>query len=227
MPAGVDLINFEFPEDWELIADRSRTATIINENSHTPIVGFDLGVTLETDYIAVIVISGSAKPTWFFGGDIAQIYEFGGGAGNNLLDNIEPNRTKLALNRLQLVETNRISTEPYRLKYSPPAWFKDCAIRVYKYVGERSNFVEDALFDIGNALGVDPNNPFGKIALAFLRIEDLIKETKRELCEKIEALEGGSSGSDEPFGFNTSGGGNFNGDEPQNRLGFDYLQGFL
>ena len=86
------------------------------------------------------------------------MYDFARGGNNPLLGKIEPNRTRLALNRLQLVETNRVSTDPFRLRYTPPAWFKDCAIRVYKYVGRKDNFVEDTLFDIGNALGIDPNN---------------------------------------------------------------------
>lgn len=227
MPAGIDRINFEFSEDWELIADRTRTATIINENSHTPIPAFDLGVTVNDDYVAVIVISNTAKPNWFLAGDIAQVYDFAKGGSNPLLGKIEPNRTRLALNRLQLVETNRVSTDPFRLRYAPVAWLKDCAIRVYKYVGQKDNFVEDTLFDIGNALGIDPNNPDGKLVLALLRIEDLIKETEERLCAKIDALNGGSGTDGGSFGFDISGGGNFQSEAPSDNIGFSYYQGFL
>ena len=193
MPAGTDLIFFDNPEDWQVIVNTSRTAQTFGENSFIPIAGFDLGVTLNEEYIAVIAGTTEGKPTWFFAGDITQVYSFAPGAGNPILGKLQPERTRLAINRLQLVETNRISTDSFRLKYTPPAWFRDCTIRVYKYTGNKLNFVEDTLFDIGNALGIDPNTPDGKIALALAAIRDDIDTNFAELNRRLDNLEIGSN----------------------------------
>jgi hypothetical protein len=227
MPAGTDLIYFNAPEDWELVTNETRTAEIINENSHTPIPSFDLGVSLNVDYIAVVAGTSLGKPNWFFAGDITQVYAFAPGAGNPVLGSIKPERTRLAINRLQVVETNRISLDPFRLQYTPPSWFKNCTIRVYKYIGETENFVEDTLFDIGNALGIDPNNPNGKITLALAAIRDEVRTSQQELSQQItdccNQLRQQLSGSQ----FSTTGGGNFTINDPTDSLGFNYTQGLL
>ena len=186
MPAGTDLIFFDNAEDWETVVNTSRTARIINPNSHTPIPEFDLGVELNTDYVAVVAGTTSGKSTWFFAGSVTQVYDFAPGGANPVLGKIKPKRTPLAINRLQVVETNRISTDSFRLQYSPPSWFKDCTIRVYKYTGDKLNFVEDSLFKIGNALGVDPNNPDGKVALALAALRDDIDISFTELLARLD-----------------------------------------
>ena len=186
MPAGQDLIFFDTPEDWSLIANVSKTSRTITENTHEPIKGFDLGVSLNEEYIAVIAGTSGAKSTWHFAGDIAQVYSFSPGAGNPLLGKIQPTRTRLAINRLQLVETNRISTDSFRLKYTPPAWFKNCTIRVYKYTGDKLNFVEDRLFDIGNALGLDPASSEENLTVALAALKTDIEQRFHDLNERID-----------------------------------------
>lgn len=181
MPAGTDLIFFDESEDWQTVVNTNRQARIINENSHTPIPGFDLGVSLNTDYIAVVAGTTTGRPTWIFAGDIAQVYSFAPGGSNPVLGKAQPTATRLFINRLQIVETNRISTDDFRLKYTPPAWFKDCTIRVYRYTGDVLNFVEDSLFDIGNALGVDPNQTESLIGSQLQVIEELISDKFFEL----------------------------------------------
>lgn len=193
MPAGTDLIFFDDSDDWTTIVNTRRTARFVTENTHEPIAGFDLGVTLNDDYIAVVAGTTTGKPNWFFAGDITQVYNFAPGGGNPILGKIQPPRTRLAINRLQLVETNRISTDSFRLKYTPPAWFKDCTIRVYRYVGDKLNFVEDTLFAIGNELGIDPNQPEGLIQSQLTVIEELVTDKFIELNERIEQLESGTN----------------------------------
>ena len=189
MPAGTDLIFFDNSEDWSVIANISRNAKRVGENSHEPIPSFDLGVTLNEDYIAVIAGTSQSKPSWFSAGDIVQTYAFASGQGNPVLGRIHPERTKLTINRLQVIETTRISPDPFRLKYTPPYWFKDCTIRVYKYTGDKLNFVEDSLFNIGNALGVDPNTGQGLIDGQLTVIEELITNKFIELQESRDAKE--------------------------------------
>ncbi len=183
MPAGNDLIFFDNSEDWRVAANISKTAANINENSHTPIPPTDLGVSLFSDYIAVIAGTTSGKPSWQFAGDIRQIYNFAPGGNNPVTGLIQSPPTRLFINKLQIVETTRISPDRFGLKYTPPFWFKDCTVRVYEYTGDALNFVEDTLFDIGNALGIDPNTPGGLISSHLSVIEELITDKFIELNE--------------------------------------------
>ena len=189
MPAGTDLIFFDTSKDWQVVVNTTRQAQRLPGDRFIPIPSFDLGVTLNTDYVAVIATTTEGKPSWFFAGDIVQTYRFAPGAGNSLLGSIKPERTRLAINRLQLVETNRVSTDPFGLQYTPPYWFRDCGIRVYQYTGDKLNFVEDSLFNIGNALGVDPNTGQGRIDGQLTVIEELITDKFRELQISREAEE--------------------------------------
>lgn len=185
MPAGTDLIFFDNPEDWVSVANVSQTAQIINENSHTPIPPIDLGVSLNEEYIAVIAGTTSGKPSWQFAGDIRQVYNFAKEAGNPILGKVQSAPTKLFINKLQVVETTRISPDNFRLRYTPPFWFKNCTVRVYKYVGDALNFVEDTLFDIGNALGIRSSQD-GEPALSTIeQLAILIQSRFNELDTRL------------------------------------------
>ena len=243
MTAGQDLIFFDSPEDWEIVLDRTFNAVIVGENSYIPIPPQNLGLSLVEPYIAVIVTVSSKKKSWYFAGDIRQVYNFAPGSGNNKLDIVQTERTRLAIDKLQVIDTGRIGPDNYDLSYHPPYWFKSCAIRVYKYTGDVLNFVEDSLFSIGNALGVDPNNPNGKLVLALAAIKDLINQRYDDLVARIDRLDGGTGGtggtggsgsgggsgggSGTPLGFSTSGGGTFEPSSSGDSSVFGYTQGFL
>jgi hypothetical protein len=187
MPAGQDLIFFDNPADWEVAADQTRYAQEIITDKYAPIPAFKLGLSLESDYIAAIVTTSFSKPTWQFAGDITQVYSFSPGSGNALLNDIHPVRQRLLLNRLTLIETNRVSIDRFDLEFKPPYWFRDCAIRVYRYVGEATNFVEDTLFDIGEALGIAPSSNEGLILPQLEVIEELISDKFLELNNSRDA----------------------------------------
>ena len=184
MAAGQDLIFFDNSEDWRVIADVTRTAVAVNESVHIPIPPIDLGVSLFSDYIAVVATTGGGKPSWQFAGDIRQVYNFAPGGSSPVTSVVQSPPNRLFINKLQIVETTRISPDNFRLLYTPPFWFKDCAIRVYEYTGDALNFVEDTLFDIGNALGIDPNQPESLIESQLTIIEELITDKFRELNER-------------------------------------------
>lgn len=189
MSTGTDLIFFDSSEDWEAIVSITRDALPLPGNRHIPIGSFDLGVSLNANYIAVIAGTTRGKDSWFFAGDITQVYNFPVAPGNPVLGKIKPERTTLGINRLQLVETNRVSTDNFRLQYTPPYWFTDCTIRVYKYTGKKLNFIEDSLFEIGNALGVDANRPEGKIIEAFLALKFDIETQFEDLAQRLDDTE--------------------------------------
>ena len=185
MPAGRDLIFFDDASEWEVIVNLTRIAQTLPGDRFVPIGSFDLGVELNEEYIAVVAGTTQGRSNWFFAGDITQVYNFTPGGSNPVLGQIKPQRTRLAINRLQLVETNRVSTDNFRLQYTPPYWFRDCTIRVYRYTGDKLNFVEDSLFEIGNALGVDPNNPSGRIVEALLALKLDLETQFAELRERL------------------------------------------
>lgn len=189
MPAGTDLIFFDNSTDWELVANQVRNAQQVGENAYVPIPAFNLGLSLDTDYVAVVATTTSGKSTWQFAGDINQVYDFPVAPGNPVLGTIQPIRTRLFINKLTLVETNRVSTDNFDLRYQPPYWFKDCAIRVYAYRGDKLNFVEDSLFQIGNALGVDENNPNGLLALSLAALRDDIDSSFNELKNQLAEVD--------------------------------------
>ena len=209
MPAGVDLIFFDNSEDWTLSTQQTRTAVRRGLNAYEPIPAFTLGLSLDTDYVAIIATTNSGKPTWQFAGDINQVYDFPVAPGNPLLGKIQPVRTRIFLNKLTLVETNRVSTDSFDLRYQPPYWFRDCAIRVYSYSGDKLNFVEDSLFQIGNALGVDENRQDGRIIEALLALKldletgfeelssssdtngDATSEVQEQIIVEVEQLKAG------------------------------------
>lgn len=189
MPAGTDLIFFDNSQDWEQVANTVRNAVRRGENAYEPIPAFNLGLSLNTDYVAVIATTTSGKPTWQFAGDINQVYNFPKGTPDSILGRIQPVRTRLFINKLQLVETNRVSTDNFDLRYQPPYWFRDCAIRVYKYVGDKVNFVEDTLFDIGNALGTNPNTEGTALSIQFDLLEALINTKFEQLRQENEEFQ--------------------------------------
>ena len=150
-----DVINFDLSEEWEVVASVTKTAELIGENSHTPIPQISLDVNLTNTYVAVFATSTiDVKATWRYAGEIRQVYNFAAGGGSAALNKIQTEPTPLFINKLQVVEAKRVSDVPFDLRYQPPPWFKDCGVRVWRYTGERKNFVRDTLFDIGNQLGI-------------------------------------------------------------------------
>lgn len=186
MPAGTDLIFFDNSADWQVVVNTNRTAQVLPGDRYVPIPAFDLGVRLNSDYIAVVAGTTQGKQSWFFAGDITQVYDFAPGGTNPVLGKIKPERTRLAINRLQLVETTRVSTDSFRLQYQPPYWFRDCTIRVYAYTGDKLNFVEDTLYQIGNALGVDPGTGNTDVDTQFLILQTLLNQKFEDLRQANE-----------------------------------------
>ena len=189
MSAGQDLIFFNNSEDWRVVADVTRIAEQVGENSYVPIPPIDLGVSLKCPYIAAVATTGSGKPSWQFAGDIRQVYNFVPGGSSSITGVVQSPPIRLFINKLQVVETTRISTDNFRLRYTPPFWFKDCAIRIYEYTGDALNFVEDSLFDIGNALGIDDNRPEGKIVEAILANKLSFDSQFAEVLEQLNGTD--------------------------------------
>lgn len=171
-----DLIWFNEPDEWVRIVDISRQATLINEDNHIPIPAFDLGVSIDNSYVAVIATGVEVKVNWRYAGELRQSFPFPSGGGGSAPGQVQSAPTPLFINKLQIVKMENITLGNYRLRYQPPAWFRDCAIRVYRYTGVKENFVKDTLFDVGNILGIeDLVNP------------DAEHVTLRQLYEELQA----------------------------------------
>jgi len=158
-----DLIEFDSSEDWERVIAITKTATRPTPDSHVPIPAFDLGVRTDASHFAIVVQAIDPKPTWLYGGEIRQNWNFPSGASIGTgFALAESKPTQLRLNRVQAIPLARQSTSTYRLRYTPPTWFTGVIVIGWKYVGTVENFTKDTLFEIGNKVGTgtldEPDN---------------------------------------------------------------------
>lgn len=154
-----DLIRFDIPENWELVISQTRTAEKISEAKHYPIPPFDLGISLTSPYVLIVIQTTEKKSTWKYGGEVRQNWDFPKGSSIGTLTGIAQSEpTQLSLDRTQLVELNPSSLHPYQLRYQPPYWFKDVIVFGWVYTGTVQNFVKDTLFEIGNKVGIGTLN---------------------------------------------------------------------
>jgi hypothetical protein len=172
MAACDDLIFFDDSGDWQIAASTNKSAELTKDGNVIPMTPIDLGVSIKTDYLAVVASTTELKNTWRYAGEIRQVYNFAGGSGS-LLSNAHSPPFPLYINKLQIVKMNVLSPDNFGLVYHPPSWFYDCGIRVYKYVGDTYNFVEDTLFEIGNKLneGLPSDNQAVLVAIADIKAE--------------------------------------------------------
>ncbi|MGF1542869.1 MAG: hypothetical protein ACFCU5_20905 [Pleurocapsa sp.] len=183
MSACQDLIDFDLPSDWTIIASIVRNAVRVGKDSHIPIPPIDLGSNIESSHIAVFATTTDGiKPTWRYAGEIRRVWNFpsGSGAGTG---RIHTPPTPLFINKLQLVETSEVSYERFGLVYQPPPWFLDCGVRVWRYSGDRANFVKDTLFNIGNAI-FNPDSPLANEPV--LAAINVLGEQVEECCQYFE-----------------------------------------
>lgn len=160
MSACEDFLFFDLPEDWEQIISVVKESEVIGDRSNKPIDAFDLGVNLNS-YLAILVQTTQGKPTWRFGGELRQVWNFPKGQQtSNNFGKIQSTRQVLSINKLQIIKLEKPTSDVFDLKYYPPPWFRDVIVIAWKYIGEVENFVKDTLFDIGNQLGIGTNeNP--------------------------------------------------------------------
>ncbi len=105
------------------------------------------------------------KPTWRYGGELRQVWNFPKGQETNSnLGKIQSSRQVLSINKLQIIKLEKPTSDTFDLRYYPPPWFRDVIVIAWKYNGEVENFVKDTLFDIGNSLSVANTEPSGILA---------------------------------------------------------------
>lgn len=204
-----DLIRFDIPENWELVINEIRVADFIGEESHSPIPPFDLGISLTSPYALIVVQTTQGKTTWKYAGEVRQTWNFPKGNPIGTQTSIAQSEpTQLFLNRVQLVELNPNSLQPFRLRYQPPYWFKDVIVFGWKYSGTIENFIKDSLFEIGN-----------KVGIGTLNLPDNIPNILATIIQKLGNLEL-LLGSPSPEGSNPSGNVPPNDFDNFNNLGF-------
>ena len=117
-------------DDWELVAQISK-----NKPAGLSLIPrFDLEVQLNSDFIAVEVVASNQKDTWVNGGYISQVYAFDG-------FEMTPQQHFLTVNQITLVELKQLSQSDFGLIYDPPKYFRDVAIRIWKYNGVQTNLL--------------------------------------------------------------------------------------
>jgi len=176
---------FDVPEDWELVSQVSRQATNQGENSFTRIPDITFGLFDNVRYLAVVAGTEDDEPTWRFAGDIAQVFGFSPGQGTSTQNTISTRTTPLVIDRLQIIQADQISPDPYRLRYRPPRWFRQANIRVWAYRGEVLNLAADQLTGVAQALGVTENPDQPPMDDRLTDLEDLLFRFIQEVDERL------------------------------------------
>lgn len=138
-------INPQDLADWVEIANTSRLASIDENGKFLPISFFRLGVNINSRFIAVQVTSQSAKNTWVAGGYIAQAYRFPS-------FDVTFDSQFLKLSNTNLIELKENSNYNFDLIYYPRNYFTDISVRVWRYVGEETSFLETILTEIQESI---------------------------------------------------------------------------
>ena len=98
-----------------------------------------------SDFVAVGIEVTASGENWRFGGHIAQQFSFPS-SGFKHPGKAFYRTEELMINEVTIINIPIVSGEPYRLRYFPPAWFKDLRFTIWEYVGESSNDIpQDAL----------------------------------------------------------------------------------
>lgn len=90
-------------------------------------------ILLDKHILAVYVDSNSAKSTWYFAGFLSQRMQLGLTVGG-LPDTNGYTRRKVWLRKMTLITFPKLTSE-YALAFTPPDWFEDVSINVWKYIG--------------------------------------------------------------------------------------------
>ena len=150
------LISLNNPNDWVLRTDLTKFAQVFTnekgKQSYISIKPFNLGIGIRAKFLAIAVTSINSKPTWKFGGEIAQLFPFPKNTDvfpvGQMIGDIYP----LKISKVSFFSLSRVAPVDYELFYYPPSWFKDVQIKVWQYTGAEFNFTEDTLIEIQDFL---------------------------------------------------------------------------
>lgn len=115
--------------NWETRFNGSYLATESESGKHISISKIEIPGVFEKKIIRIFSNSISAKPSWWYSGQLIQLIQSG-----NQLD-CEVFRWSIPLKVLSLIEVKMITSQ-YTLKFQPAKWLKDIAIVVEQYTGE-------------------------------------------------------------------------------------------
>jgi hypothetical protein len=144
------VISLNDAAEWTLRADIDKTATSVIENGKEkffPIPGFNLGLSINSRFIAVAILINYGKPSWTWGGLLNIDFGLPFATSTPGSNGVAASET-LLVNKTRIIEANKISGASYGLFYLPPRWFRDVKIKVWQYNGTEYNFVDETLFDI-------------------------------------------------------------------------------
>lgn len=127
---------------WSQVFDERREAVQATEKVHLPIPAFELGFSFESHILVVRCLSVTAKAHWRFAGNLSQRFQIGTGGVTSPLPLVTARRIGLKLNRADLVQFPRLTTD-YELLFEPPHWLKDLRLTVWQYTGPESDTTEE------------------------------------------------------------------------------------
>lgn len=181
-------INSTSVDDWELIADVSRSLL----QGEKQLSKLSLDVSLSGNFIAVEVLTSTSQPNWVAGGYIAQVYK---------LDalNLTSKQHFITINQINFIELNQIASFDFDLIYNPPKYFKDVQLKVWKYQGVQTNLLLQDIARFLDNVSIDATIDLSEvnqkldtlISLSEASNSQKLAEIEAKLnfiCEKLSAL---------------------------------------
>ena len=227
MPIGQDLINFSSNEDWELIVDLSQSVITSENGSFIPFDSFDLGATVESIYMVAVVTVDYRKPKWDFAGNLQQTYDYAPLSSSDGNQKVSLEAVKLFIDIPIFIDAATVSREAFGLRYTPPTWFKDFNLKVYKYTGEVENAVETTFTEIASNISCEGIPTTGSLIAEIQKLSESILEVENRLCLKLEALSDRFEKCIDPTFDLPKANGIFKPSKPEENLVNAYFKGFL
>lgn len=128
-------------QDWELIVNLTKNLG----TSENRVNQFNLGVRLQSKFLAVTASSSNQQASWVSAGYLSQLY-------NLPQFTAVPAPHYIALNRINLIPMSTAADFEYELVYDPLKYFDDVTIKVWQYTGEVVTAEQSAAVDFAPLL---------------------------------------------------------------------------
>lgn len=179
-----DFIKFYESDDWERVVGVTLRAEQLSDLTYVPIGQTDLGVSLMSPYLVIVVQPINARPTWRYGGEIRKVWNFPkGGETGTPLSKAQSKPTQLFVNKPQVVDLTRNGVGAYRLLYDPPT--KDTQQPSNSKVAQNSN---EAPNNDPQRVSAKSQNHLYLEALLLGAIMDLSQDMALQTSQDIEYL---------------------------------------
>lgn len=131
---------------WQLKKTISKVAKSSSRTNQNLIEPFELGLSFNSQYLAVGIIVENSRDSWQHGGRIAQEFKFPNFTKGYLDKNAAFNYSQdLLINRVTFVQFPPITSKSYKVHYFPPRYFTDVKLQIWQYTGITADILLERL----------------------------------------------------------------------------------